>query len=1073
MRLNQILIALKNETTRGKQSRVRLGLVERLEDRRLMAVLENFDGVTVPALPSGWVQTATQTNSWGTVAGSSDTTPNHAFVANASIVSESILTSPSFLLSTSTPILQFRNNFAVEQNFDGGVLEIAVNGGAFADILASGGSFITGGYVGTLQIGAGNPIEGRSAWTGNSNGYITTSANLPASAFNQNIQLRWRFATDQSVSETGWRIDTISLEAIPTDDFGDAPAPYPVTLAENGARHTPSALRLGATVDIESDGTHSANADFDGSDEDGVQINGSFLAGVQKTITVTSSAPGGLLNAWIDWNADGDWADANEQVFANQTLVSGANNLNINVPTGLNAAGSFARFRLSSTSGLSFVGPATDGEVEDYSVTIAVPGVGSWTPLGPFGATNGQVEGIANRPVTGAIHTILAHPTNADVLYVGSVNGGVWKTTNATSAQPNWTPLTDAMPSQSIGAMAFDLADATSNTIYAGTGRYSSFAQIGNARVGLMRTTNGGQTWQVVDGGGVLRGKNISGVYANGNVVVVSVNVADSFSFPNIGIFRSTNGGATFTQVSVGNGAATGLPGGVSYDLVYDPITPTTLYTSTVFSDIPGGVNGVYRSTNSGANWTRVSSAAMNTLITNSTSNLELAAGRNNEVYAAIINGGVMAGLFRSADNGANWVQMDSPKTNENGIDVGLNPSGGKGPQSGAPEEIAGGQGNIHFSIVADPTDANIVYVGGDRQPRTNGDTGTFPNSIGALDFTGRLFRGDASRPAGSQFVHLTHRNDVAALPGGGTAGNSSPHADSREMTFDAVGNLLEVDDGGVYRRTSPRTNTGDWFSVIGNLQGTEVHDVAWDSLSNVAMSGNQDTGSTYQPSAGATTWVSVSTADGGDIAIDNIERAANNQSVRYSSCQNLGAFRRTTWSSTGALLTTTFPSLTPLGGAPSISGAFRTPVETNTVAGGRLLILGNNGLYESLTSGSSVSRIGTVGLNNITANALAYGGMQNNVVNPDVVWAGIGSDVYVRTSGTGNVSLVPTDPTTATIRDLAVNSRDWANAFVIDDNQVFQTTNAGSSWTDITGAGFLPGTDFRSIAFVAGPLSS
>ena len=190
------------------------------------------------------------------------------------------------------------------------------------------------------------------------------------------------------------------------------------------------------------------------------------------------------------------------------------------------------------------------------------------------------------------------------------------------------------------------------------------------------------------------------------------------------------------------------------------------------------------------------------------TSNAELAAGRFGEVYASIINAGVPAGLYRSPDGGATWAAMDLPKTNENGTDVGLNPGGPKGPLVGTPDEIAGGQGSIHFSIVADPTNANIVYVGGDRQPRTFGDTGSFPNSIGANNFSGRLFRGDASQPAGSQFVHLTHSNTLGA-PGGGTASNSSPHADSRDMTFDANGNIIEVDDGGIYRRTNPQSNVG------------------------------------------------------------------------------------------------------------------------------------------------------------------------------------------------------------------------------------------------------------------------
>jgi hypothetical protein len=1039
----------------------------------MLAVLELFDGVTAPALPAGWTQTTTSSNAWATVANQSDTAPNHAFVANPANISESILTSPSFLLPSATPRLSFRNNFSTEATWDGGVFEISINGGAFADILTAGGSFVSGGYVSALNSsGAGNtnPLAGRQAWHGSSSGYISTVVNMPATSLNQNVSVRWRFGSDGSIGDTGWRVDTVTLDSVPTDDFGDAPTSYPVTLAENGARHTVGSLFLGTQVDAELDGAHSSDASADGADEDGVVFQGSLLRGGSQAVQVTASQAG-LLNAWVDWNADGDWTDSGEQIFVNQALTAGANSLTVSIPLTAVVGNTYARFRISTASGLSFTGAATNGEVEDYRLAVSNPG--PWTPLGPFGATNGQVEGIANRPVVGAIHTVLAHPTNADILYVGAVNGGVWKTTNATSSQPNWTPLTDSMSSLSIGALSFDLSDPTFNTVYAGIGQYSSFGRLGNTRIGLIRTTDGGQNWQVVNGGGVLQGKNISGIFANGSTVVVSVNVADAFTFSNIGIFRSTNGGTSFTQISTGNGAATGLPGGVSYDLVFDPITPTTLYTSTVFSDSVGGVNGVYKSTNSGANWTKVSTPAMDALITNNTSNLELAVGRSNEVYAAIINSGAFAGLFRSPNGGGSWTQMDSPRTNENGTDVGLNPSGGKGPSNGVPEDVAGGQGAIHFSIVADPTNANIVYVGGDRQPRTFGDTGSFPNSIGANDFSGRLFRGNASLATGSQFVHLTHRNDLGAV-GGGTASNSSPHADSREMTFDANGNIIEVDDGGIYRRTSPQTNTGDWFSVIGDLQVTEAHDAAWDSLSNVAITGNQDTGTTFQPSENATQWVSVSTADGGDVAVDNIQLAGSNQSVRYSSFQNLGSFRRTVWNAAGGLVSTTFPALTPTSGSAAISRTFRNPIETNNVAGGRLLIQGSNGLYESLDAGSTVTSIGVgVGSNSITSNALWYGGTQNNVANPNLVWAASNTNVFVRTSGTGNVVATAADPTTAEIRDLAVNSRDWANAFVIDDNQVFQTVNVGASWSDITGNLLSLASSLRSITYIAGAVTN
>ncbi len=1030
-------------------------------------IAEMFDGVTAPALPLNWSQSTTASNAWITVAGSgSDTAPNHAFVADLPSVSDSRLTSPSFVVPAATPRLNFRNFYNTETNWDGGVLEIAINGGAFSDILTAGGSFVSGGYVGTLNS-SGNPLANRPAWHGNSGGYISTVVNLPGAAIDQSVVLRWRMGSDESENSTGWRIDTIFLDGVPTTDFGDAPSSYPISLAQNGARHTVGALFLGGTVDTESDGVASLESNSEGSDDDGVTFNESFSAGSSTNIEVIASAAGGLLSAWFDWNQDGDWSDANEQVFANVAISSGANALAVPVPSGTISGHTYARFRLSTDSGLGVTGLASNGEVEDYRVNVDT--TGSWFPLGPFSATNGQVENIASRPVVGAVHAVLAHPVDPDILYVGSTNGGVWKTVNATAVQPHWVPLTDAFPSQSIGALAFDVGDTSNNTVYAGNARYSSFGRIGNQRNGLMRTVNGGDDWDVVDGGGLLVGKNVSGIIANGNTIVVSVNVADNYTYSNIGIFRSTNGGANFTRISNGNGAATGLPGGVAYDLVADPLDPNTLYTSTVFSDGVGGVNGVYKSIDAGASWAKVSIPAMDALITNNTSNIEMAAGHNNEVYAAFINAGAFAGLFRSPDNGITWVQMDSPKTNENGDDVGLNPSGGKGPSSGAPEEIAGGQGSIHFSIAADPNNANIVYVGGDRQPRSFGDTGGFPNSIGATDFSGRLFRGDASQPAGSQFVHLTHRNDLGAV-GGGTASSSSPHADSRDMAIDANGHLIEVDDGGVYRRTSPTTNMGDWYSVIGDLQVTEAHDVAWDSLSNVAMTGNQDTGSTYQPFENAIQWVSVSTADGGDIAIDNIELAGSDRSVRYSSFQNLGGFRRTVWNATGGLVSTTFPSLTPTSGSSAIAGAFRTRIATNTVAGGRLLIQGANSLYESMNGGNSVTAIGVgLGNTNLVGGALWYGGTKDSVVNPDLVWAASGSDVYLRTAGTGAVSATASDPTGESILGLAVNPDDWSTSVVIDGNNVFLTSNSGDAWSDITGNLMTFAAELRSVAFVTG----
>src|SRR5258707_14386088 len=69
-----------------------------------------------------------------------------------------------------------------------------------------------------------------------------------------------------------------------------------------------------------------------------------------------------------------------------------------------------------------------------------------WVLQGPAPAFGGQVNVPPNDAVSGAIQAVAPHPTNANILYVGAVNGGVWKTTNATAASPIWTPLTESLP---------------------------------------------------------------------------------------------------------------------------------------------------------------------------------------------------------------------------------------------------------------------------------------------------------------------------------------------------------------------------------------------------------------------------------------------------------------------------------------------------------------------------------------------------------------------------------------------------------------------------------------------------
>lgn len=158
-------------------------------------------------------------------------------------------------------------------------------------------------------------------------------------------------------------------------DFGDAPARYPTLLVNNGARHSLApGVYLGSGVDAESDGLPNASAGGDDAagtdDEDGVTFPATLNQGFTYPIQVMAST-NGFLDAWIDWNADGDWADAGEQLFtSSRPLVPGLNTVNIPIPTSAAATNTFARFRFSSAGGLSFAGSAPDGEVEDYPIII-------------------------------------------------------------------------------------------------------------------------------------------------------------------------------------------------------------------------------------------------------------------------------------------------------------------------------------------------------------------------------------------------------------------------------------------------------------------------------------------------------------------------------------------------------------------------------------------------------------------------------------------------------------------------------------------------------------------------------
>ena len=258
-----------------------------------------------------------------------------------------------------------------------------------------------------------------------------------------------------------------------------------------------------------------------------------------------------------------------------------------------------------------------------------------WRLLGPFRA--------------GRITSVVGVPSDPTVYYVGTPDGGVWKTNDGGRT---WKPRMDELRVSSIGAVA--VAASNPNIVYAGTGEESPGE-------GIFKSTDAGKTWTYA---GLKETRYIDGIVVDPrNPDIVTVAASGEFNpSPDRGIYRTTDGGRNWKKALFVDNNWGGVDIAVAPDNARLLLAALLRHPSTPPQQVPAPLPGddpakpmvdaeIYKSTDGGATWKL---AGENGLPPNHRGRLGVAIAPGGQRMFAIVN----QGLFRSDDGGNNWKKI-------------------------------------------------------------------------------------------------------------------------------------------------------------------------------------------------------------------------------------------------------------------------------------------------------------------------------------------------------------------------------------------------------------------------------
>ncbi|MDQ4122625.1 MAG: hypothetical protein M3209_14400 [Acidobacteriota bacterium] len=583
----------------------------------------------------------------------------------------------------------------------------------------------------------------------------------------------------------------------------------------------------------------------------------------------------------------------------------------------------------------------------------------SWRPIGPAPIPNGQT-GARTDAVSGRVTSIAVHPTNPNIAYVGTAQGGLYRTLDAGLT---WTPMLDDAMSLAIGSVAIAPSDPT--IVYVGTGE-SGFSTDSFFGVGIYRITNA-DTNPVISGplnrdaanNDIFTGRSVSEILihpTDPNIIFASSTRGGSgigggtagLVLPTAGFYRSTNAMSDAPVFQRLNVSISGSVSRETIDAVMEPGNPNRILVAVVGENNDGGV---YLTTNALAP-TPVFTRTLTTPNATTNGRTELAIQKTGTTVTVYAAGG--------ADTGTVYKSID----------------GGESFTTAAVNKFCSPQCFYNIAIAVDPNNADRVYLGGAP-----------PGSNSGLTF-GFSTNGGTSFTSSDVGLHVdTHA--IAVAP-------SNPNV----IYFGSDGGIwISTDAGATWTsRNTPTFSATQFMSLA--LHPTDR---------NFLIGGTQDNGTNWYKADG--TWLRVTGGDGGHTVID--QNAEDTTSVfGYHTFFNqagtqIGYQRISTFNANGT------------GTQP---GTFRGCNGTNTTRGincndpvlfyaplsrgpgnPNTLYIGTNKLYRSADRGDS---------NTVVSQTLATGerisaiGISPNDDNIRIMGSTAGR-VYVTTDGSTNLTNV------------------------------------------------------------------